>query len=256
MKARATIVVERDTAGRSVVRVLRSQAPLVLRKAAGCVYVVAAAGGPLGGDELELVIEVGEGAELVVRSVAASVVQPSLPRARSSMSVRAAVGAGGALSLLPEPVVVADRAWHSMSTRVELADGAQFQLREEIVLGRHGERGGAVVAATRVDRGGRPLLRQSVEVDGCGADRRSVLGDASAVGSLLVVRAHDAAGAPLPAVGFGVGVGFAGSRDGVAVLPLAGGGTLAIAVGDDSAQLRRRLDAAEASFRTASSAVA
>lgn len=246
MRAHAVVVVECDAAGRSVLRTMRSQAPLVLRRSAGCLYVVAAAGGPLGGDELVLDITVGDGAHLELRTVAASVVQPSLPRARSSMTVRATVGEHARLSLLPEPVVVADDAWHVMSTHVTLAATAELALREEILLGRHGEAGGSVVASTVVDIAGRPLLRQSIDLDGASADRRAVIGRARAVGSLLVV--HPAWTGDL--------AHLARTSDGLAVMPLATAGVLATAVAADSAALRARLDDAAASLTVAADAVA
>ena len=40
-----------------------------------------------------------------------------------------------------------------------LAEGACLLLRDELILGRHGEKGGACRVSLRVDYAGRPLLR-------------------------------------------------------------------------------------------------
>jgi urease accessory protein len=235
VRAHAVVVVECDAAGRTVWRTVRSQAPLVLRRSGGCLYLVAAAGGPLGGDGLLLEIEVHDGASLTLRTVAASVAQPSSPPALSTMTVRATVGRGARLELLPEPVVISDRARHAMDTQVTLAGDASLELREEIVLGRHAETGGHVVASTSVVRDGHPLLRQSIDVDGASVQRRAVIGDARAFGSLLVVSPSPSpfAGASLPIAPV--------SRPGLAVMPIADGVAFATALGSESLVLRARL---------------
>jgi len=241
VRAHAVVVVECDAAGRSVWRTVRSQAPLVLRRSAGCLYLVAAAGGPLGGDELLLEIEVHDGASLTLRTVAASVAQPSSPAALSTMTVRATVGRGARLELLPEPVVISDRARHAMDTQVTLAGDASLELREEIVLGRHAEAGGHVTASTSVVRDGHPLLRQSIDVDGASPQRRSVIADARAFGSLLVVSPSLLAGASASPVPVSGALIAPVSRPGLAVMPIADGVALATAIAADSLVLRTRL---------------
>jgi urease accessory protein len=179
----------RNPDGSTRLPVLASQAPLVLRACGDVVRLVAAAGGPLGGDELCLDIEVGDGARLELRTVAASVVQPDRVGHESTVTFRARVGAGGHLAFLPEPTVICAGARHRTRTYVSLAPSASLVLREELVLGREDERGGRVDALLHVDRGGRALLRATLDLDGTDVSTAgpAVLGGARTVGSLLTV---------------------------------------------------------------------
>lgn len=212
---------------------LRSQVPLVLRAARDAVYLVSAGGGPVGGDRLDLRIEVGPGASLRLRTVAASVALPGPDHAESRLTVRASVAPGGVLEYLPEPMVVADGARHITDIEATLASGAGLVLRDETVLGRHGEAGGACRTRLRADYDGRPLLRHEVAVDG--TDEVS-LGPA-------VLAGHRACGTVLLA-GTSAGTAAAGAppRDDAAVMPLAGPGVLISALAHDSLGLRRLLD--------------
>ena len=55
---------------------------------------------------------------------------------------------------------------HATLVSVTLSARASLVLRDEVLLGRHGEAGGTVRSALRVCYAGRPLLRQSLEVSG------------------------------------------------------------------------------------------
>jgi urease accessory protein len=254
IRATASITAEAD--GR--LPGLRSQAPLVLRPTADAVYLVGAAGGPVGGDLLDLRIEVRVGAALRLRTVAASVALPGPDATESVLTVTATVAEGGVLEYLPEPMVVADGARHVTDIQVDLAPGAALVLRDEIILGRHGERGGACRTRLRVDYDGRPLLRHDVAVDG--TDKVST--------GPAVLAGHRAYGTVLTAgltAGLSAGRFAAGSpasdslataapsarsnaspasraRPDVAVMPLAGPGVLVAALAADSLALRRLLE--------------
>jgi urease accessory protein len=212
--------------------------PLVLRRTPSAVYLVGGAAGPIGGDELSLRIVVGPGAFLRMRTAAASIALPGLDGAESVLRVSVSVAAGGRLEYLPEPLVVSKGARHATLVSVTLAAGASLVLRDELLLGRHGEAGGAARTVLRVDYAGRPLLRQSVEVSG--SDPVSlgpaVLSGHRAVGSLLLAGA---------AGGHGGGVACWGGAERAtperAVMPLAGPGTLVTALADDAVALRRAL---------------
>jgi urease accessory protein len=241
MTATARIVAVADEDGVTRLPVLSSRVPLVLRRTPDAVYLVGGAAGPLGGDDLTLTIEVGDGAALKIRTAAASVALPGTTGARadadagawagaeSVFRVHATVGAGARFEYLPEPVIVADGARHRVELRVTLAADATLLAREEIILGRHGERGGECVTRMRVDVDGVPLLRQEVTVSG--TDEVSlgpaVLAGHRAFGSLLVID-NDR---PL--------TGMVG--DGVAVMPLAGPGAIVTAVAPDARALRYAL---------------
>ncbi len=239
MTATARIVAVADEDGVTRLPVLSSRVPLVLRRTPEAVYLVGGAAGPLGGDDLTLTIEVGDGAALRVSTAAASVALPGAAGAgaaagaradaESVFRVHASVGAGARLEYLPEPVVVADGARHRVELRVTLAPDATLLAREEIILGRHGERGGECVTRTRVDLDGVPLLRQEVTVGGTDEVGLgpAVLAGHRAFGSLLIVD-NDR-----PFTGM--------VDDGVAVMPLAGPGTVITAVAPDARALRHAL---------------
>jgi urease accessory protein len=196
---------------------------------------VGGAAGPLGGDELTVEIEVGAGARLCVRTVAASVALPGAAGDASRMLVRASVAAGGRLRWLPEPLVAAHRCDHLSDSVVDLADGAALVWREELVCGRHGERPGDARVRTTVHHGGRTLLRQEVAVGprAPGWDGPAVLAGAGATGSLLAV---DPMWTEKPPEATLLG------PDAV-LLPLAGGpGVLATATGADLRVVRAALD--------------
>lgn len=249
--------------------VITSQVPLVLRRTPSAVYLVGGAAGPIGGDELALRITVGAGAFLRLRSAAASIALPGLDGSESVLRVSASVAPGGRLEYLPEPVVISAGARHATLVSVTLAAGASLALRDELLLGRHGEDGGRARTELRADYAGRPLLRQSLSVSG--TDPASlgpaVLAGHRAVGSLLLVNegaasfggagtrngADDGAGAAGTSAAGAVAAGDGGAgRGGIrdadgratperAVMRLAGPGVLVTALADDAVTLRRRL---------------
>ncbi|HEY2237475.1 MAG TPA: urease accessory protein UreD [Streptosporangiaceae bacterium] len=237
MRARAELVADRGPAGELRLPVQRSQAPLVLRRTADAVYLVSGAAGPLGGDQLELRIEVRARARLRLRTVAAAVALPGRSGPESRLTVTATVGPGARLEYLPEPTVVADGARHRTEVAVELAEDATLLLRDEVLLGRHGERGGRCRTRLRVNLAGRPLLRHELDIDGAdpAAGGPAVLAGHRAAGTLLTVEPEVADGAD--------GVwGAGGAADPwVAVMPLAGPGVLVTALAHDTRTLRQRL---------------
>ena len=236
MTASAEIIAEPDPRGSTRLPVLRSQVPLVLRRAAEAVYLVSAAAAPLGGDRLDLRIEVRAGATLCLRTVAASVALPGLDGEESLLTVTATVAAGGRLDYLPEPVVVADGARHATDIRASVAEGGSLVLRDELILGRHGERGGAFRGSLRADYAGRPLLRQALDVSGSDAvtGGPAILSGHRAVGTLLRV---DPVLDEVPGVPPSPGAG-----PWISVMPLAAGPAILVtALANDALTLRRSL---------------
>jgi urease accessory protein len=230
--ASAAIEAVAGPGGTTRLPVLASQVPLVLRRTPDAVYLVGGAAGPLGGDSLSLRISVGPGAFLRLRSAAASIALPGLDGLESVLRVTVTVAAGGRLEYLPEPLVATDGARHATLVSVSLAAGASLLLRDELLLGRHGEAGGAARSVLRADYDGRPLLRHAVEVSGSDPVSRgpAVLAGHRGVGTLLLA-----------------GPGFPGPESWpvtsaeVTGLPLAGPGMLITALADDAVTLRRRL---------------
>jgi urease accessory protein len=176
--------------GRTRCTTLRSAPPLTFRETPEGLFLVGTAAGPLGGDELELVVDVGPGATLTVRSVAAQLAQPG-PRAGapSSLRVEVTVAAGAELAWLPEPTVAVRGCHHRVTTVIRCAAGARLVWRDEVVLGRHREASGSILQRLRVDRAGRPLLRHDLALgpDWPSSAGPAVLGPARAVGSLVTV---------------------------------------------------------------------
>jgi urease accessory protein len=224
--SRAAVTAVRAPDGRTRVTRLRSDGPLALRESGDAVYLVGAGAGPLGGDDLELAVEVGAGASLTVRSAAASLVLPGRRPGPSRLAVRARVAAGARLVFAPEPAIAATGCDHRALAEVTLEEGAELVWREEIVLGRHAEPAGRYVSRFDVTAGGRPLLRHELRIDEH-AGSAAVLGAAKAVGTVLL------AGPGLRAEPY--------VAEGVSVLPLAGPGVLVTATAADTVRLRERL---------------
>ncbi|MET7396752.1 urease accessory protein UreD [Dactylosporangium sp. NPDC005572] len=212
MRAAARVVAEKG--GR--LTVLKGEPPLLPRRTGSNeVHFVGGAAGPLGGDELSIELEVGPGALLVVRTVAASIALPGRDGAWSRLSIHAAVA--GTLLWLPEPTIAAAHCRHHTESTVDLAGDAVLVWREEVVRGRHGERGGEVRLSTTVRRDGRPLHRGDVTLE----DNPAVL-QHRVYASLVTTRTADH---KVPEI-----------------MPLAAGGTLVTALGDDLATTRAITD--------------
>ena len=240
MRAAAHIVATLGPDGVTQLDRMSGEPPLLVRRTnpwAGPmaeVHLVGGAAGPLGGDRLELRIEVGPGAALRVRTVAASIALPGPTGERSRVEIHALVAAGGRLEWLPEPLIAATGCDHEVMSTVELANGADLVWRDEIVCGRHGERPGDVRQTTRIRLAGRTLYHHELCV-GPGApgwDGPAVLHTANATGTLVVVdpRWSDS-GLPPPAV----------TATTAALMPLEGPAAVAIAVGADAPEVRRTL---------------
>lgn len=235
--------------GRNRVTRLRSQAPLVLRAtrlrhderwvgaSIGVPRMCLAAGaaGPVGGDRLTLQVDVGPGAAVVLSEISASLLLPGVHGDQSRFRTEITVASGGTLVWKPQPLIAAARCHHLNEISVRVEEDARFFMRDELLLGRHGEQPGRVTQDIDVRVGQRTLYRQRLDL-GYGApawDSPVVAGANLALGSVLVVdpsfAAHPLAGAPIGAT--------------AAVLPLAGPAVVVTAVSPDSLALRRALAA-------------
>lgn len=207
----------------------RSDPPVVLRPTGrNRVHLVQGAGGPLGGDDLGLAVRVGPGARLELRTAAATVAQPGSRPGPARWMLEADVADGARLDWHPEPTVVCDRAELHSIVHIRLADGAVAVLREEVVLGRAGQRGGRYRGELTVEHGEMPLLVHTLLLDGTdpALSGPAGTGGCRAVGTLLVA----GAGLTGPAEG-------AGEQPGLrwACSTLAEPGRLLLAVGDAAA---------------------
>lgn len=132
------------------------------------VYVLHPPGGVVGGDELEVVVEVnGAAAALLTTPAAGKFYRSDGRRARQRQRLR--VAAGASLEWLPQETIVFDGASAAMTTRVELHGDARFMGWEILCLGRPGagERfeSGSVSQAWEIRRDGKPLLIERAVYD-------------------------------------------------------------------------------------------
>lgn len=243
MRAAPRLAAELGSTGRTVVRDLRSQAPMTLvprrtavapADGAAVVHVVGSATSPLGGDDVELRVRVGPGAHLRLLGTAATVALPGQRAGRSRTRLRVRVEAGGAFDYLPEATILAARADHAAELHVELAEDARLRCRETLVLGRHGEQPGRLTTTTNVVRGGTPLLRQRWDV----GDQRLLASPAYLAGARVLAT---------EVVVWDRDPGRPSSGQWWSLVPLAAGGALATAVAEDAVTAGRRLAAALAS---------
>jgi urease accessory protein len=225
------LVARADGAGVTRLTVLRGEPPLLLRRTGTRrVHLVGGAAGPLAGDRLALHVDVGAGAEVEIRSVAATIALPGRTGDWSRLDLTVRIGPGAALRWLPEPLIAAAGCRHVNRAEISVAAGGRLHWRDEVVCGRHGERPGDLRTELDVRYGGRPLLVHDLAI-GPGAPGwagAAVLGGARAVGSLLVID------------GTGDGAAAPPCAD-AATMPLAGPGRLTVAVAADPAELRARL---------------
>jgi urease accessory protein len=174
------------------------------------VHLIGTAATPLGGDELDIAIVVAPGAELVVRSVAATLALPGAATPLSSGRWHLEVGSGGALDFDPEPMIVAGGARHRTVTTIRLASGARLRVRERVQVGRAGEDGGEWQGDLIADVDDMPLLRHRLAL-GAGTPADDALSAPRALESELVYPDERAAAT----------TGLTQTR-----LPLAAGGSL------------------------------
>lgn len=241
MQARARVIAECDRGGRTVLRALESAAPLMLvpRRGPGpaTVHLVNGAAAPLGGDDLDLTIEVGPGAELTVAAVAAAVLLPGHRPGGSHASVHMTVADGGALTYLPEPTVVTARAEHTATLRACLAGDVRLRTREVLVLGRSGESCGKIISESNITRDRFPLLRQ-----------RLVVGDAELDASVASLAGHRVHGTEVDISGIDSDIDPVSVTGGDwwSLVRLAPGATLTTALAPDAVTAIRHLDQARA----------
>jgi urease accessory protein len=232
---------------RSRVAVLRSDGPLVLRPChskgaeplvhrsldAARIALAAGTAGPLGGDDYALDVHVGAGSALVLTEISAMLILPGAGGDRSHMTIRVRVDDGATFVWWPEPIIAAAGCDHCHDVRIALAGTARMILREEMVLGRHGETPGDFTSRLRLIRDGKALYDQQLSFgpSADGWNGAAILGDAGAVGSVIAVNPGWASDMPA-ADPF---------HRNAALTPLPGPGVAVSAVAPDSLELRRLL---------------
>jgi urease accessory protein len=233
LTARAAIATAAGPDGRTRITVLRSDGPIALRDTPAAVYLIGAAAGPMGDDDLSLDIDVAPGTSLTLRSAASSILLPGQHGGQSRLRIRAQVGAHATLDFCLQPTVAAAGSHHRTTAEITLDPTSHLRWREELILGRHNEPSGRCVSRLDVVIiGDVPLYRSDLVVGSAETDRSSaVLHGAAAAGSVLLAGQ--------------MSVRSAATSTGLAVLPLAGPGTAITATAPDASTLSRRLDQGE-----------
>jgi urease accessory protein len=164
MKASAVVVAEHRN-GRTVIADLRSEPPIALRETAMGLAIVGSAAGPVGGDELEMSVRIGDHASLRIETVATTMVWPGPAGEVSHQDLHIAVGVGGHLTWIGQPLLVVHGGHHVQRVTIDLAADATLEFIDEIALGRSGEQPGRLESNLRVIRDGVPLIDQHQDHD-------------------------------------------------------------------------------------------
>jgi urease accessory protein len=150
----------------------------VRRTGVDALHLISTAATPLGGDRIDIRVEVEAGARLWLGTVAATIALPSRTDPHSSAEWSVDVADDATLCLAPQATVVAATARHDSTTRVRAARSATVAVEESAQIGRHGETGGAWSGRLWVDVDATPLLRHRLEL-GAGSvlddDHRAVV---------------------------------------------------------------------------------
>ncbi|MFF2328044.1 MULTISPECIES: urease accessory protein UreD [unclassified Streptomyces] len=186
------VSVERDSAGRHVARVLRPGAflaprPLLPSPDRLRIALVGTRAGLLAGDDLLLHLSLGPGARLDLVEPAGLVAYDHRG-GTSTWRARVDIAEGGELRWEARPFVISDGARVERTMEVALAAGARMLWRDTLVLGRSGERGGAVRATTRATYDGRDLLVEDLDLaDPEMRELPGVLGPNRVIGSVTAL---------------------------------------------------------------------
>lgn len=175
MRTRVHVAAAADADGRTHLTTLSADGQLAARATgaassrgtAARVHLVGAAAGPMGGDEVVVVLEVGPGAALELRSAAAAIALPGGAGDGGPARVRTeiTVAAGGRLDVACEPTVVCAGGALLAHTQLEAAADADVRITESTVLGRHGEGGGTWSGRSSAAVAGEPVLRATLDSD-------------------------------------------------------------------------------------------
>ena len=144
----------------------------------------------LDGDAVRIEIDVGPGCTLDMEDIGGTVAYPGT----SSWHVRARIGVGGRLVWHGLPFIVTAGARALRSTELVLAPGAAVLLRETLVLGRHGETGGAIGSSVIATGERGPMLVEQLEADGS-VPGPGVLGTHRIIDSVIAIGFRPPAGA-------------------------------------------------------------
>ena len=188
----STTVVDISPRGERVSCVLAGDfvVPRLVRREGRSVEVALVAGRAmlLPGDAVRIEINVGEGCTLHLVDVGGLVVygRPDETGEPSHWHARIDLANGAHLGWQGLPTVITDAGHLTRSLTVRLAADSSATLRETLVLGRSGERGGRVTTETDAADAVGPILRDRLEVSGA-EPVPGVLGTDRIVDSILAL---------------------------------------------------------------------
>lgn len=116
----------------------------------------------LAGDRVDLEIHVDAGCAVEIVEPGGTVAY-GMRGGQAAWDVRLRVDEGASLLWRGQPFVVAEGATVVRRTEVDVDASASLVLRETLVLGRHGEKGGDLVARTHVARGDETILVEELD---------------------------------------------------------------------------------------------
>lgn len=152
----------------------------------------------LGGDEVDLEVDLGPGVRLELVDVAATVAyhgRGAVARWRTTVTV-----APEALLVWDaHPLVVAAGAQVERSTVADVADGGRLLVRDTVALGRTRQEPGSLTCRTRLRWDGRPALAEDLRLDAAARDVAGMTGGRRMIDTMTCLGFRPAADDPLPA---------------------------------------------------------
>ena len=173
----------------------------------------------LGGDEVDVAVEVGSDAALELFDVAGTVAYHGRGRP-AAWRTTITLADDACLIYAGQPLVVSDGADVIRTLGLDLAGSARLRLRETLVLGRDGQTGGRVRSWTDLRVGGVEVWREDTDLDPTG-----IRGLPGMLGGHRVVDTLLTAGQPAPP-----------APPAVAYALLCGAGTVTRYLGDELAE--------------------
>ena len=137
-------------------------APVWFRWDGATLWLGGSGASPVGEDHIRVSVDVGPGVRATVRSVAATVVYAARG-AGTRWDTEVHVAQGAHLDWRPEPVILTERARHTATTTVHVAEGAELTLDDVLVLGRTGEAPGTLRSTLDVRLAGEQVLLTSID---------------------------------------------------------------------------------------------
>jgi urease accessory protein len=200
LSASVRVCAEVGASGATVITALSGTEPwrprIVVGRGApgwGRVALVQSRASLLAGDDVELVLDVGDGASLEVVELGAVLAHHARGVAPACVVARVSVAAGGRLIWLGQPLIVGAGARVRSSVAMSLEAGAVALRGEAVVLGRAGEACGALWARMRICVAGVPAVDETLDTGDPALRSALVAGDATMIAAVTLAGMRDTA---------------------------------------------------------------